>query len=43
MTIDVATCRALMNTNFVDSYALIDSMTQNHYQWGSKRAPVEKT
>ncbi|PNX59899.1 retrotransposon gag protein, partial [Trifolium pratense] len=25
------------------AYQLIESMAQNHYQWGSERTPVEKT
>lgn len=42
MIIDIVAGRALMNKVFIDAYALIDIMAQNHYQWGSERAPVEK-
>jgi len=32
-----------MNKPFNDAYALIEDMAQNHYQWGSEHAQVEKT
>ena len=36
-----------MDKSYVAAYALIESMAQNHYQWGSERgqadkAPIEK-
>ncbi|XP_058724611.1 uncharacterized protein LOC131596065 [Vicia villosa] len=31
-----------MDKEYVDAYALIESMAQNHYQWGSERAQSEK-
>ena len=43
MTLDAAAGGALMNKRFNDPYALIEDMAQNHYQWGSERAQVEKT
>ena len=47
LTIDAAAGGALMDKSYVAAYALIESMAQNHYQWGSERgqadkAPVEK-
>ena len=38
MTLDAVAGGALMNKPFNDAYALIEDMTQNHYQWGSERA-----
>jgi len=38
MTIDAAGSGALMNKNYTAAYALIEDMTQNHYQWTSERA-----
>lgn len=35
MTIDVATCRTLMNKIIDQAYAFIEDVTHNHYQWGS--------
>ncbi|CAJ2652135.1 unnamed protein product [Trifolium pratense] len=43
MTIDAAAGGALMDKPYNQAYQLIESMAQNHYQWGSERAPVEKT
>ncbi|MCH97087.1 hypothetical protein A2U01_0018080, partial [Trifolium medium] len=43
MTIDAAAGGTLMNNPFNDAYGLIEDMAQNHYQWGSERAPVEKS
>lgn len=42
MTLDAAAGGALMNKPFNDAYSLIEDMAQNHYQWGSERAQVEK-
>jgi len=38
MTVDAAADRALMNKNYIDAYALIEDMAQNHYQWTNERA-----
>ncbi|XP_045802576.1 uncharacterized protein LOC123896203 [Trifolium pratense] len=43
MTIDAAAGGALMDKPYNQAYQLIESMAQNHYQWGSERTPVEKT
>ena len=43
MTLNAAAGGALMNKPFNDAYSLIEDMAQNHYQWGSERAQVEKT
>ncbi|XP_058725740.1 uncharacterized protein LOC131597035 [Vicia villosa] len=43
LTIDAAAGGALMDKEYADAYALIESMAQNHYQWGSERAQSEKT
>ncbi|CAJ2652102.1 unnamed protein product [Trifolium pratense] len=43
LTIDAAAGGALMDKAYNEAYRLIESMAQNHYQWGSERAPVEKT
>lgn len=43
MTIDPAASGTLMNKPFDDAYALIESMTQNHCQWGRECAHVKKT
>ncbi|XP_058766221.1 uncharacterized protein LOC131639782 [Vicia villosa] len=32
-----------MDKEYANAYALIESMTQNHYQWGSERTQSEKT
>ncbi|XP_058764753.1 uncharacterized protein LOC131638223 [Vicia villosa] len=42
LTIDAAAGGALMDKAYADAYALIESMAQNHYQWGSERAQSEK-
>ena len=42
LTIDAAAGGALMEKPYVQAYELIDNMAQNHYQWGSERAAVEK-
>ncbi|XP_058759534.1 uncharacterized protein LOC131632822 [Vicia villosa] len=42
LTIDAAAGGALMDKEYADAYALIESMAQNHYQWGSERAPSER-
>ncbi|KEH15433.1 transposable element protein, putative [Medicago truncatula] len=38
MTVDAAAGGALMNKNYTEAYALIEDMTQNHYQWTNERA-----
>lgn len=43
MTFDIAEGKALMNKTFDESYALIEDISQNHYQWGSKCAPIENS
>jgi hypothetical protein len=43
MTIDAAAGGALMDKPFLEAYQLIENMAQNHYQWGNKRTPVEKS
>jgi len=35
--VDAAAGGALMNKNYTATYALIENMTQNHYQWTSER------
>ncbi|CAJ2638232.1 unnamed protein product [Trifolium pratense] len=42
MTIDAAAGGALMDKPYNQAYQLIESMAQNHYQWGNKRTSVEK-
>ncbi|KAK2449189.1 hypothetical protein QL285_008407 [Trifolium repens] len=42
MTVDAAAGGALMDKAYSEAYQLIESMAQNHYQWGSERATVEK-
>jgi len=43
MTVDAATCGALMNKNYTTTYALIEDMAQNHYQWiNTASSPSEK-
>ncbi|CAJ2657668.1 unnamed protein product [Trifolium pratense] len=42
MTIDAAAGGALMDKPYNQAYQLIESMAQNHYQWGSERTTVEK-
>ena len=37
MTVDAAAGGALMNKNYTEAYALIEDMTQNHYQWTNER------
>src|ERR1044072_6486834 len=43
LTIDAAAGGALMDKPYADANQLIESMAQNHYQWGSERASVEKS
>lgn len=43
MIIYAAVGGALMNKPFIDAYALIESMTQNHYQWRREHAPTKNT
>ena len=31
-----------MDKSYTTAYALIESMAQNHYQWGSERGQVDK-
>jgi hypothetical protein len=42
MTIDAAAGGALMDKPYNQAYQLIESMAQNHYQWGNERTTVEK-
>lgn len=42
LIIDVVMGGALMEKPYADAYALIKSMAQNHYQWGSERTVVKK-
>ena len=42
LTIDAAAGGALMDKSYTASYALIESMAQNHYKWGSERGHAEK-
>ena len=37
MIVDAAAGGALMNKNYIATYALIEDMAQNHYQWTSER------
>lgn len=43
MNIEVTVGGALMDKPFNEAYQLIQSMVQNHYQWGNEHAQVEKT
>ena len=43
MSVDAAAGGALMNKNFTETYALIEDMAQNHYQWTSERAITAAT
>ncbi|XP_050919410.1 uncharacterized protein LOC127136946 [Lathyrus oleraceus] len=42
LTIDAAAGGALMDKPYDEAYQLIESMAQNHYQWGSERTSLEK-
>ncbi|KAK2368342.1 hypothetical protein QL285_081543 [Trifolium repens] len=42
MTIDAAAGGALMDKPYNQAYQLIESMAQNHYQWGNERTTIEK-
>ena len=42
LTIDAAAGGALMDKPYTEVNQLIESMAQNHYQWGSERANMEK-
>ena len=42
LTIDAAAGGALMDKSYTAAYALIESMAQNHYQWGSERGHADK-
>ena len=42
LTIDAAAGGTLMDKSYTSAYALIESMAQNHYQWGSERGQIEK-
>jgi hypothetical protein len=33
----------LMDKPYQEAYQLIENMAQNHYQWGSERAAIEKS
>jgi len=43
MTVDAAAGGALMNKNYTATYALIEDMAQNHYQWTNERAMTDPT
>lgn len=43
MTVDAADEDALMDKPFSEAYQLTENMAHSHYQWGSKRIPVEKS
>jgi len=40
MTVDAAAGGALMNKNYIAAYALIEDITQNHYQWTNERSII---
>jgi hypothetical protein len=42
MTIDAAAGGALMDKSYNQAHQLIESMAQNHYQWGNERIAIEK-
>ena len=42
MTINVVVGGALMNKSYPKACALIEDMAQNHYQWGTEHAQVDK-
>jgi hypothetical protein len=42
MSIDAAAGGALMNKPYPEACDLIEDMAQNHYQWGTERASIEK-
>lgn len=37
MSVDAAAGGALMNKNYIEAYALIEDMAQNHYKWTDER------
>ncbi|KAK2457130.1 hypothetical protein QL285_004433 [Trifolium repens] len=43
LTVDAAAGGALMDKPYQEAYQLIENMAQNHYQWGSERAAIEKS
>jgi len=43
MSVDAAVGGALMNKNYTEAYALIEDMSQNHYQWTNERAITAST
>ncbi|CAJ2679749.1 unnamed protein product [Trifolium pratense] len=43
LTIDAAAGGALMDKPYQEATQLIENMAQNHYQWGSERAAMEKS
>ncbi|XP_045791784.1 uncharacterized protein LOC123886512 [Trifolium pratense] len=43
LTIDAAAGGALMDKPYQEATQLIENMAQNHYQWGSERAAIEKS
>ncbi|KEH17209.1 hypothetical protein MTR_0031s0030 [Medicago truncatula] len=43
MNVDAAAGGALMNKTYTGAYALIEDMTQNHYQWTSERIITDVT
>jgi hypothetical protein len=42
MSIDAAAGGALLNKPYPEACDLIEDMAQNHYQWGTERASIEK-
>ena len=42
MNLSAAAGGALMDKPYTEAYELIETMAQNHFQWGSERAGVEK-
>jgi len=43
MTVDAAAGGALVNKNYTTTYALIEDMAHNHYQWTNERAITAST
>ncbi|XP_045802133.1 uncharacterized protein LOC123895695 [Trifolium pratense] len=43
LTINAAAGGALMDKPYQEATQLIENMAQNHYQWGSERAAIEKS
>ena len=43
MTVDAVAGGSLMNKNYMEAYALIEDMAENHYQWTNERALTAHT